>query len=179
MVRWHSCRRANRKKSRREIQKILKNARIFNTWNIIFLFYYPKQNVSTHFKFKQLIHTISICGFPLKLVKFVTFIENVSFTESHDACYKSGVSNLRRNRFLSYFSVVHVFLFLIWIVSCFQNMFGYAVKHHAKRASVEVQNNATLTPLTLSSKLGRNEIFKEIIELQSIVSKHFENGDYT
>ena len=67
----------------------------------------------------------------------------------------------------------------MWIVSCFQNMFGYAVKHHAKRASVEVQNNATLTPLTLSSKLGRNEIFKEIIELQSIVSKHFENGDYT
>ena len=52
-------------------------------------------------------------------------------------------------------------------------MFGYAVKHHAKRASVEVQNNATLTPLTLSSKLGRNEIFKEIIELQSMVSDWF------
>ncbi len=49
-------------------------------------------------------------------------------------------------------------------------MFGYAVKHHSKRADMEVKNNAQLTPLTLSSKLGRNEIFKEIIELQSIVS---------
>ncbi len=48
-------------------------------------------------------------------------------------------------------------------------MFGYAVKHHAKRADVEVQNDASLTPLTLSSKLGRNEIFKAIIELQSMV----------
>ena len=54
----------------------------------------------------------------------------------------------------------------------FQNMFGYAVKHHSKRADMEVKNNAQLTPLTLSSKLGRNEIFKEIIELQSIVSSY-------
>ena len=49
-------------------------------------------------------------------------------------------------------------------------MFGYAVKHHAKKAELEVENAQRLTPLTLSSKLGRNEIFKEIIELQSIVS---------
>jgi hypothetical protein len=48
-------------------------------------------------------------------------------------------------------------------------MFGYAVKHHCKKASMEVQNEAKLTPLTLASKLGRNDIFKEIIELQSIV----------
>ena len=35
---------------------------------------------------------------------------------------------------------------------------------------MELENKARLTPLTLASKLGRNDIFKEIIELQSIVS---------
>ena len=49
-------------------------------------------------------------------------------------------------------------------------MFGYAVKHHAKKADMELENEQHLTPLTLASKLGRNEIFKEIIELQSMVS---------
>ena len=50
-------------------------------------------------------------------------------------------------------------------------MFSYAVKHHAKRALMEIENAATLTPLTLASKLGRHGIFKEIIELQSFVSQ--------
>ena len=50
-------------------------------------------------------------------------------------------------------------------------MFGYAVKHHAKKADMERENGQKLTPLTLASKLGRNDIFKEIIELQSIVSR--------
>ncbi len=49
-------------------------------------------------------------------------------------------------------------------------MFGYAVKHHAKKADMEIKNDANLTALTLASKLGRNEIFKEIIEQPSIVS---------
>jgi hypothetical protein len=49
-------------------------------------------------------------------------------------------------------------------------MFGYAVKHHARKADMERVNGQNLTPLTLASKLGRNEIFKEIIELQSFVS---------
>ena len=52
-------------------------------------------------------------------------------------------------------------------------MFGYAVKHHAKKADLEVENNQNLTPLTLASKLGRNNIFKEIIELQSVVGHVF------
>ena len=54
-----------------------------------------------------------------------------------------------------------------------QSMYGYAVKHHVKKADMEVHNTARLTPLTLASKLGRNEIFKEIIELQSMVSVKF------
>ena len=49
-------------------------------------------------------------------------------------------------------------------------MFAYAVKHHAKKANMEILNDANLTSLTLASKLGRNEIFKEIIELQSLVN---------
>ena len=49
-------------------------------------------------------------------------------------------------------------------------MYNYAVKHHAKKANVEMKNNAKLTPLTLASKLGCKEIFQEIIEQQSVVS---------
>lgn len=49
-------------------------------------------------------------------------------------------------------------------------MYSYAVRHPKKKANVEISNEANLTPLTLASKLGRNEIFKEIIELQSVVS---------
>ena len=49
-------------------------------------------------------------------------------------------------------------------------MYSYAVKHHLKPANMEVSNYANLTPLTLASKLARNSIFKEIIELQSAVS---------
>ena len=56
------------------------------------------------------------------------------------------------------------------VFSVFQGMFAYAVKHHAKKADMELVNGQNLTPLTLASKLGRNEIFKEIIELQSFVS---------
>ena len=55
----------------------------------------------------------------------------------------------------------------------FQLMFGYTVKHHVLKANMDIKNNANLTPLTLASKLGRNYIFKEIIELQSRVSFGF------
>ena len=52
-------------------------------------------------------------------------------------------------------------------------MFGYAVKHHGKKAQMDAHNAASLTALTLASKLGRHGIFKEIIEFQSFVSKPF------
>ncbi len=39
-------------------------------------------------------------------------------------------------------------------------MFGYALRHPLKSASSAVENNAKLTCLTLSCKLGRDEIFK-------------------
>ena len=74
-------------------------------------------------------------------------------------------SLISRNRYLFHASMKCTFC-----VTSDQGMFAYAVKHHSKKALMSVENHQKLTPLTLASKLGRNEIFKEIIELQSIVS---------
>lgn len=49
-------------------------------------------------------------------------------------------------------------------------MYKYMVKHHKKPAQRDIVNNANLTPLALASKLGRHRLFKEILELNSIVS---------
>jgi len=49
-------------------------------------------------------------------------------------------------------------------------MFSYAVKHHTKKADIEARNKQNLSPLTLASKLGRVQLFNEIIQLQSYVS---------
>ena len=53
----------------------------------------------------------------------------------------------------------------------FQEMYKYLVKHHKKPAKTDIRNKANLTPLTLASKLGRQKIFKEMLELNSLVSK--------
>lgn len=44
-------------------------------------------------------------------------------------------------------------------------MFGYALRHPLKSANPAVVNKQELTCLTLSCKLGRDEIFKEMLEL--------------
>lgn len=49
-------------------------------------------------------------------------------------------------------------------------MYKYLVKHHKKPAKTDIKNKANLTPLTLASKLGRHKIFKEMLELNSLVS---------
>lgn len=49
-------------------------------------------------------------------------------------------------------------------------MYKYLVKHHKKPAKTDIKNKANLTPLTLASKLGRQKIFKEMLELNSLVS---------
>jgi len=49
-------------------------------------------------------------------------------------------------------------------------MFSYAVKHPRKKADIEACNACQLSPLTLASKLGRFQLFNEIIQLQSCVS---------
>jgi len=49
-------------------------------------------------------------------------------------------------------------------------MFSYAVKHPKRPANIEDSNHQKLSPLTLASKLGRFQLFNEIIQLQSQVS---------
>jgi len=48
-------------------------------------------------------------------------------------------------------------------------MFSYAIKHPTKAADIEARNGQNLSPLTLASKLGRFQLFNEIIQLQSHV----------
>lgn len=52
----------------------------------------------------------------------------------------------------------------------FQSMYSYAVRHWAKPADPHVINHAGLTPLTLATKLGRKQIFEEMLELMKVVS---------
>ena len=44
-------------------------------------------------------------------------------------------------------------------------MFAYALRHPLRSANPEVANHAELTSLTLSCKLGRDVLFKEMLEL--------------
>lgn len=46
-------------------------------------------------------------------------------------------------------------------------MFGYALKHPKVPASNGIMNMAGLTPLTLSCKLARTSVFREMLELSA------------
>ena len=50
-------------------------------------------------------------------------------------------------------------------------MCQYVVNHHLKKANMNHCNKAGLTALTLASKLGRSDIFREIIKLQRQVCR--------
>ncbi|XP_063430515.1 transient receptor potential cation channel subfamily V member 5-like isoform X2 [Mytilus trossulus] len=54
-------------------------------------------------------------------------------------------------------------------------MYKYLVKHHKKPAKTDIRNKANLTPLTLASKLGRQKIFKEMLELNSLELWRYSN----
>nr|XP_022918564.1 transient receptor potential cation channel subfamily V member 6 [Onthophagus taurus] len=47
------------------------------------------------------------------------------------------------------------------------DMFGYALRHPKLPASNGISNKAGLTPLTLACKLGRAEVFREMLELSA------------
>ena len=49
-------------------------------------------------------------------------------------------------------------------------MYGYAVRHWHKPAHTDIVNLAGYTPLTLATKLGRRQIFEEMLELMKLVS---------
>lgn len=46
-------------------------------------------------------------------------------------------------------------------------MFGYALRHPKLPAKNGIANDAGLTPLTLACKLGRAEVFREMLELSA------------
>ncbi len=52
-------------------------------------------------------------------------------------------------------------------------MFQYATNHQKKKALQNIKNNQDLTPITLSAKLGRGELFEKMLELTNIVSESF------
>lgn len=49
-------------------------------------------------------------------------------------------------------------------------MYSYAVRHWHKPARADIPNRAGFTPLTLATKLGRKQIFEEMLELMKVVS---------
>lgn len=49
-------------------------------------------------------------------------------------------------------------------------MYSYAVRHWDKPAHANIVNNAGFTPLTLATKLGRKQIFEEMLELMKVVN---------
>ena len=53
-------------------------------------------------------------------------------------------------------------------------MFKHAVRHSSKKARTDIRNHSDLTPLTLSAKLGRREIFLECLELAHMVNDCFD-----
>ena len=46
-------------------------------------------------------------------------------------------------------------------------MFSYALRHPIKSANQYIKNKADMTCLTLSCKLGRDELFKDMLEMSS------------
>lgn len=49
-------------------------------------------------------------------------------------------------------------------------MYSYAVRHFERPADVNIVNGLGYTALTLASKLGRKEIFDEMLDLMKVVS---------
>ncbi|OZC11007.1 transient-receptor-potential calcium channel protein [Onchocerca flexuosa] len=54
------------------------------------------------------------------------------------------------------------------VINYSNSMYSYAVRHWAKPADPNIVNAAGLTPLTLATKLGRKDIFEEMLELMKV-----------
>jgi hypothetical protein len=50
-------------------------------------------------------------------------------------------------------------------------MLYYVTHHQKKKALKNIQNNQGLTPMTLSAKLGRRDLFEKMLDFTNIVSK--------
>lgn len=49
-------------------------------------------------------------------------------------------------------------------------MFKYAIKHPVRKAELSIKNYQSLTPLNLAAKLGRENLFTEMVETKCKVS---------
>ncbi|PVD25324.1 hypothetical protein C0Q70_15824 [Pomacea canaliculata] len=54
------------------------------------------------------------------------------------------------------------------VIHCQPGMFRYAVQHNIAPAQTDILNKQNLTPLTLASKLGRSDIFRDMLDLGSV-----------
>uniref|UniRef100_A0A914YD45 Ion transport domain-containing protein n=1 Tax=Panagrolaimus superbus TaxID=310955 RepID=A0A914YD45_9BILA len=54
------------------------------------------------------------------------------------------------------------------VINYSNSMYGYAVRHWHKPAHTDIVNHAGYTPLTLATKLGRKQIFEEMLELMKL-----------
>ncbi|VDM45622.1 unnamed protein product [Toxocara canis] len=54
------------------------------------------------------------------------------------------------------------------VINYSNSMYSYAVRHWEKPADPNIVNAAGLTPLTLATKLGRKDIFEEMLELMKV-----------
>ena len=54
-------------------------------------------------------------------------------------------------------------------------MYGYALRHPLKSANANVRNHRGLTCLTLSCELGRDECFKDMLELSATEFWRYSN----
>ncbi|KAG1653514.1 Transient receptor potential cation channel subfamily V member 6 [Nymphon striatum] len=67
-------------------------------------------------------------------------------------------------------SVLHMI-----VINDKQEMYGFALRHPKKTANQNTVNDVGLTPLTMACKLGRNEIFREMLELSSLEFWRYSN----
>ncbi|KAK7476492.1 hypothetical protein BaRGS_00032240, partial [Batillaria attramentaria] len=63
------------------------------------------------------------------------------------------------------------------VVGSERQMFKYAVRHHKYPARTDIVNKQNLTPLTLAGKLGRVGIFRDMLDLGSILFWRFSNTE--
>ncbi|XP_022235044.1 transient receptor potential cation channel subfamily V member 6-like, partial [Limulus polyphemus] len=54
-------------------------------------------------------------------------------------------------------------------------MYGYTLRHPVRPCKENITNKYGLTPLTLACKLGRNEIFREMLELSALEFWRYSN----
>lgn len=88
--------------------------------------------------------------------------------ELYDYLIENGADPNRKDSFGN--TVLHMM-----VIHEQSELFKHAVRHPKIPARTDILNNQKLTPLTLASKLGRSQIFKDMLDLGSMISWRFSN----